>query len=127
MSFWPKPEVGKISVLICTQKRNKRCKYAVSMEIIKEKYSRLLWQLLICVLREYQILKTHNLPTSDLNKAYVVWKITIELNKSHEIETNKSKPEEQEILSKSLHGKKYKICCILRTSVIFFWFNFLKI
>jgi hypothetical protein len=38
----------------------------------------------------------------DLNKAYVVWKITIELNKSHKIEANKSKSEEQEIPSKSL-------------------------
>jgi hypothetical protein len=34
----------------------------------------------------------------------VVWKITIELNKSHEnnIQTNESKPEEQKISSKSL-------------------------
>jgi hypothetical protein len=38
----------------------------------------------------------------DLNEAYVVWKITIELNKAHEIEANKSKPEKQEIPSKSL-------------------------
>jgi hypothetical protein len=37
----------------------------------------------------------------DLNEAFVVCKITIELNKSHEIEANKSKPEEQEIPSKS--------------------------
>jgi hypothetical protein len=36
-----------------------------------------------------------------INEAYVVWKITIEFNKSHEIEANKSKPEEQEIPSKS--------------------------
>jgi hypothetical protein len=35
----------------------------------------------------------------DLNAAYVVRKITIELNKSHEIEANKNKPEEQEIPS----------------------------
>jgi hypothetical protein len=30
-----------------------------------------------------------------LIEAYVVWKITIELNKSHEMEANKNKPEEQ--------------------------------
>jgi hypothetical protein len=36
------------------------------------------------------------------NEAYVVLKITIELNISHEIEANKSKSEEQEIPSKSL-------------------------
>jgi hypothetical protein len=35
----------------------------------------------------------------DLNEAYVVWKITIELNESDEIEANKSKPEEQKIPS----------------------------
>jgi hypothetical protein len=33
----------------------------------------------------------------DLNEAYVVWKMTIELIKSHEIDANKSKPEEHEI------------------------------
>jgi hypothetical protein len=38
----------------------------------------------------------------DLNAAYVVRKITIELNISHEIEANKNKPEEQEIPSKFL-------------------------
>jgi hypothetical protein len=37
----------------------------------------------------------------DLNEAYVVWKMTIELNQSHEVEGNKSKPEEQKVPSKS--------------------------
>jgi hypothetical protein len=37
-----------------------------------------------------------------LNEAYLFWKITIELNKSHQIETNKSKPGKQDIPSKFL-------------------------
>jgi hypothetical protein len=37
----------------------------------------------------------------DLNEAYVVWKITIELKKTHGNEATKSKPEEHEIPSKS--------------------------
>jgi hypothetical protein len=38
----------------------------------------------------------------DLNEANVVWKITIEVNKSHALKANKIKPEEQEIPSESL-------------------------
>jgi hypothetical protein len=38
----------------------------------------------------------------DLNEAYVVWKITFELKKSHEIQAYERKPKEQEIPSKSL-------------------------
>jgi hypothetical protein len=37
-----------------------------------------------------------------LNETYVVWKMTIDLNKSYKIEANKSKPEELEDSSKSL-------------------------
>jgi hypothetical protein len=39
------------------------------------------------------------------DEAYVVWKITFELNKSHEIEANKSKTEEKETPTKSLWKK----------------------